>query len=418
MSAWRWTRLKHLASGAIRNGVGEPGAFDNPEWPRYVRTTDIAGPRQLREDTFASLPPNIAARADLQRGDLVMTAAGATIGKSLLYDSEAPACYAGYLVRFRPRADVDIRFVSYWTESRPYWEQLDAGRVVSTIENFNASKYRNLRIRVPATNEQRAIADYLDAETARIDALISKKRRMLELLAERRRAFAIAFTTGEGCGDDWTPGPYWLSPVPRTWQPYKIAWHKRTASGTTPDSGNSSYYDDTMGVPWVTTSELRETTIRDAARRVTSAALQRYSALKVLPVGAVLIAMYGATVGRLGVLGTSATTNQACCAVYGAGALDQRFLYWWFWANREHLISMAYGAGQPNISQDLIRSLRIPAPEIGEQREIADRIEHEAARIERIASKLTRLIDLLTERRQTLITAVLTSEMAVPGVTA
>ena len=186
MSTWEWVRLKHLASEPIRNGVGEPATFDNPEWPRYVRTTDIAGPRQLKSDTFVSLPPEVASKAELQSGDLVMTAAGTT-GKSLLYESAAPACFAGYLVRFRPRADVDARFVAYWTESVPFLDQIASGRVVSTIENFSASKYRNLKIYLPPATEQRAIADYLDIETSRIDALISMKRRLIELLQERWR---------------------------------------------------------------------------------------------------------------------------------------------------------------------------------------------------------------------------------------
>jgi len=94
---WQANRLKFLAAEPIRNGLGEAGAQDDSSWPRYIRTTDIAGPRTLREDVFASLPPEVAQRAMLRRGDIVMTAAGATIGKTLLYDSDKPACYAGYL---------------------------------------------------------------------------------------------------------------------------------------------------------------------------------------------------------------------------------------------------------------------------------------------------------------------------------
>ena len=168
-----------------------------------------------------------------------------------------------------------------------------------------------------------------------------------------------------------------------------------------------------MGIPWITTSELRETTILDASRRVTSDAFRDYSALKVFAPGTILIAMYGATVGRLGVLGAQAATNQACCAVYGEGALDQRFLYWWLWANRGNLISLAYGSGQPNISQDIVRGLRVPAPEVSEQLRIADRIDSEAARTERAKSKLSQLVKLLNERRQALITAAVTGEFSV-----
>lgn len=182
---WTNTRLKFLAKVPIQNGVGEAGTEDNPNWPRYVRTTDIAGPRELRTDVFASLNPDIAAKAPLETGDLVMTAAGATIGKSMLYRDSTPACYAGYLVRFRAREDVDPRFIAYWTESSPYWHQIRAGRVVSTIENFSAGKYQNLRLSIPSLSLQRNIADYLDRETGRIDALVGAKKAIIERLYEK-----------------------------------------------------------------------------------------------------------------------------------------------------------------------------------------------------------------------------------------
>lgn len=129
MTQWRRMRLKHLAVEPIINGVGEPGEYDEPHWPRYVRTTDIGGPRHLRNDVFKSLPPPIANRAPLLRGDLLMVAAGATIGKSYLHADDQQACFAGYLVRFRPRPDVDGRFVAYWTESAPYWQQIESQHI-------------------------------------------------------------------------------------------------------------------------------------------------------------------------------------------------------------------------------------------------------------------------------------------------
>jgi type I restriction enzyme S subunit len=128
--------------------------------------------------------------------------------------------------------------------------------------------------------------------------------------------------------------------------------------------------------------------------------------------------MYGATVGRLGVLGLAAATNQACCAVFGGQGLDQRFLYWWLWLHREHLVSMAYGAGQPNISQDLVRGLRVPAPDETAQGCVADRIEQEAERSDQARSRLLRQLDLLVERRQALITAAVTGELDIAGVAA
>lgn len=309
--------------------------------------------------------------------------------------------------------NISSRYLHYWLTT------VDAAQFAKPgpVPSMDDSAVLNLRVPVVSLQKQRAISDYLDTETNRIDTLITKKRRMIQLLEERVRIIALGLLTGEGVAKRWSVGPYWLGSVPRTWKPYKVAWAKKTASGTTPESGNPVYYDS-EGVPWITTSELREITIVDSDKRVTSAAFKDYSTLKVFPAGTILVAMYGATVGRLGILGIPAATNQACCAVYGNGTLDQQFLYWWLWANRGPLVSMAYGSGQPNISQELIRGLRIPAPDLEEQRQIADRIEREVAGTEHATSRLNRLIDLLAERRQALITSAVTGELAVPGVAA
>lgn len=189
---WRRTRLKFLAGVPIRNGLGEPGQQANPHWPRYVRTTDIAGPRELRSDTFASLEPGTARHATLLPGDLVMVAAGATIGKSYLHTTSAPACFAGYLVRFRAGPGVDPRFVAYWTESDPYLDQISVGAVRSTIENFSAGRYQNLSLDIPDLHEQRRIADFLDAQTAAMSQLAELRGHQQARLRERQSAELVA----------------------------------------------------------------------------------------------------------------------------------------------------------------------------------------------------------------------------------
>lgn len=215
---WQEVPLKHLAAVPITNGVGEAAEHEDRSWPRYVRTTDIAGPRSLRDETFKSLPPEIASRATLLRGDIVMTAAGG-VGKSMLYTSSAPACYAGYLVRFRPREGVDGRFVAYWMESRPYWEQIDGGKVVSTIDNFSAGKYQNLRCPLPGERQQGLIADFLDAETARIDALIAKKQQMIEAVTERHESMIFSAITRGLRGERAMKRTSlaWISEIPKGW---------------------------------------------------------------------------------------------------------------------------------------------------------------------------------------------------------
>ncbi len=188
--------MKYLSAVPLTNGLGEAGAFDYSHWPRYVRTTDIAGPRSLRDDVFASLPPDVASRAKLAHGDILMTAAGATIGKSVQFLEDFDACYAGFLVRFRAAQGVDSRFIGYWMRSAGYWGQIVAGAVRSTIDNFSASKYQNLRLAVPTLSEQVAIADRLDQDDEVVERALAATQSWLVLAEERKRAVITASVTG------------------------------------------------------------------------------------------------------------------------------------------------------------------------------------------------------------------------------
>lgn len=341
----------------------------------------------------------------LQTDDLLV-AEGGEIGRAEFVPGLPPnAIFQNSLHRLRLRADGDLRFVRYALESVRSSGWLDVLCNRATFGHLTLEKLCQLRIPWPSPIVQTAIADWLDSAITSIERLITARHRQVEVLEERllnvvHTAIHRKYTHNNRISD---VSP--LGTVADTWRPHKIAWHKRTASGTTPKSGSSDYYGDTEGIPWVTTSELRERMIDETAQRVSDAAFRDYSVLEVFPEGTVLVAMYGATIGRVGTLGVPAATNQACCAMFGGETLDQRYLYWWLWANTNLLVSMAVGAGQPNISQEMIRSLRVPAPLVGEQQEIARQIENAASSIELVKHKAIRLMELLAERRRALITS-------------
>ena len=186
--------LKHLSAVPIRNGLGLPGDNVNPSDPRYIRTTDIANPRSLKEDTFVSQPTDIAMRAPVEYGDLLLVSAG-SIGKSYLHLSHSPACYAGFLARVRPKSLRSGLFLSYWTQSSHYIDQVHSSAVQSTIENFSSARYKELRVPDLSDAQQERIVKFLDTETAKIDHLIAKQRELIDLLHLRNEArWHAAFT--------------------------------------------------------------------------------------------------------------------------------------------------------------------------------------------------------------------------------
>lgn len=187
--------LKHLSAVPIRNGLGLPGDNVNPSDPRYIRTTDIANPRSLKEDTFVSQPIDIAMRAPVEYGDLLLVSAG-SIGKSYLHLSHSPACYAGFLARVRPKSLRSGLFLSYWTQSSHYIDQVHSSAVQSTIENFSSARYKELRVPDLSDAQQERIVKFLDTETAKIDHLIAKQRELVDLLHLRNEARWHAAFTG------------------------------------------------------------------------------------------------------------------------------------------------------------------------------------------------------------------------------
>jgi type I restriction enzyme S subunit len=118
--------------------------------------------------------------------------------------------------------------------------------------------------------------------------------------------------------------------------------------------------------------------------------------------------MYGATIGRLGVLGVAATVNQACCVFSNPKQIDARFWFYWLQMRRDYLISLGYGGGQPNLSQGLLRSLRVPLPPLTEQQRMAAFLDRETVKIDALVAQKERLIALLQEKRTALITRAVT----------
>jgi type I restriction enzyme S subunit len=145
----------------------------------------------------------------------------------------------------------------------------------------------------------------------------------------------------------------------------------RVTSGGTPSRARPEYFIGGAR-PWVKTQELHDRWISDTEEHITDNAIANSSA-KLLPAGTVLVAMYGATVGQLGMLAHEMTCNQACCAlIVDETRADPRFVYYQLLATRPRLIRLANGAAQQNLSGEIIKRFRLQFPPLHEQRRIAD----------------------------------------------
>ena len=159
---------------------------------------------------------------------------------------------------------------------------------------------------------------------------------------------------------------------PTSWTELKILDVCKTfTSGGTPSRKKPEYFENGT-IPWVRTKELNDGVITEVEEFITEEALKNSSA-KLLPKDTVLLAMYGATVGKLGILGFESTCNQACAAmVTKDGVADHRFLYYLLLNHREQIISQATGGAQQNLSGELIKNFTFDFPSFREQKAIAD----------------------------------------------
>lgn len=217
---WGVRRLKHLCARSALYGANEPAESYATEGVRFLRTTDITDEGHLAAEGVY-LPLERARDYLLSDGDILFSRSG-TIGRAFVYDEEryGPCAYAGYLVRFVPGPMLDSRFAYYFSKSRSFDQWLAASVISSTIGNVNGQKYGNLELPAPSPDEQRAIADFLDRETAKIDALVARNERLIELLQERRICL-ITGAVAKGL-DHSVPmkgsGVKWLGEVPAHWE--------------------------------------------------------------------------------------------------------------------------------------------------------------------------------------------------------
>jgi type I restriction enzyme, S subunit len=285
------------------------------------------------------------------------------------------------------------------------------GASIPRISIFNIAKLISI---IPPLQEQKAIADYLDTKTAQID-------RKIDLLTQKAIQYGklkqslINETVTHGLNKTVAmkdSGVEWIGEMPEHWEISKLSQaFNQIGSGTTPKSGADIYYEDGT-TNWINTGDLNDGILYSCKKKVTDKALKDYS-LTIYPAGSIIIAMYGATIGKVSVSMIDGCTNQACCVLNKSKVINIKFLFYWFLSTRDYIISLSYGGGQPNISQDTIKSLRLILPLIEEQKSIADYLDTKTAHIDRIIETINTQIDKFKELRKTLINDVVTGKIKV-----
>lgn len=176
--------------------------------------------------------------------------------------------------------------------------------------------------------------------------------------------------------------------IPESWEWDYVGNIGSWSAGATPSRHNLEYYNG--NIPWLKTGDLTDGYVNNIPEYVSELALEKTS-LRLNPIGSVLMAMYGATIGKLGILQIEATTNQACCACIPYSCVNNKYLFYYLMSQRKNYIKMGAGGAQPNISKEKIVMSLIPVPPLEEQKRIVSKIEEILPYIEQYDKAYTKL---------------------------
>lgn len=407
--SWEWVRWGEL-SFSIQYGYNAP-AIANGQY-KMVRISDIQNNKVLWDTVpYCEIKDDDVETYQLAEDDILFARTGGTVGKSFLV-KEVPcnAVYAGYLIRTRFDAQKLVpEYLKFFMESQLYWQQLRNGTIATAQPNCNGQTLSKMMVPIPPLEEQYRIVakieeilpyiDQYDKAYTKLETFNKKfpedmKKSILQMamqgkLVEQRpeegtadelyeqivAEKALLIKNGKikkekplpEITDDEIPFE-----IPSSWKWVRVGEIGSWSAGATPSRQHPEYYEG--NIPWLKTGDLNDGYIVDIPEFVGEIALEKTS-LRLNPIGSVLMAMYGATIGKLGILEIEATTNQACCACIPYSCIVNKYLFYYLMSQRRNYIKMGAGGAQPNISKEKIVISLIPLPPLEEQKRIVAKIE-------------------------------------------
>ena len=426
---WGVRRLKDV--GVLIAGAAFPEALQGLEGEElpFFKVADLDKSRDGRwledpEHTISrEAAAEIRARVIPQRSVVY-----AKIGAALLLNrrrvNSRPACIDNNMSAYVPDRDqITTHWALYTLSLLDFGEHVNPGAVPSLSEGDQAI----LPLPIPPLDEQRAIADYLDRKTERIDSLAAKMRLFIERLREYRTAL-ITRTVTRGlppnaarvAGLDPSPrlkpsGVEWLGKVPEHWEVKPLRSWVSFRGGSTPSKSREEFWDG--DIPWVSPKDMKRAFVADSEDHVTSAALAE-SGCTMLPVPSVLVVVRGMILAHslpAAITTAPVTINQDMKALVTHEPLSHRFLYWFLVGAARALVSLCDESahGTRKLETATLAGFLTPLPPHGEQAAIATFLDAETTRLDGLVRRAVSAIERLQEYRTALITAAVTGKVDV-----
>ena len=324
--------------------------------------------------------------------------------------------YTGIII-IRPGAKRALKnFVRWMLLSNVLATQVDLTRSGSTIQHYGPSHLARMRVVAPPVDEQRAIAAFLDRETARIDGLVARKERLIELLQEKR---AVLITRAVTRGLDQNvpmkdSGVEWLGEIPSHWRVGKLKHACENVFVGIAEAATFAYVD--QGVPMLRSTDVRANRVRtDDIRCIDIAFADRLSSKQLRTDDIVTVRTGNAGVSA--VVPAAYDRGQCFTLVVSRPSRTNDSRYFCYWLNarpgQEQFTVEGVGTVQVNISVPIVENALVCIPPPEEQRAIAAFLDRETAKVDALVAKIRQAIDHLKEFRTALISAAVTGKIDV-----
>lgn len=404
------TPLKHLVA------INERKLDDNtdPDYEfQYVDISTVgrgelsAEPETMRFDQAPS-----RARRLVREGDVLVSTVRTYLRAVWPVDARADGLVAstGFAALSAGRS-VDPRYLAWWTQSDHCIEEIVARSVGVSYPAINPDEIGEIAMPTLEMTDQQAIADFLDAETGRVDAAVAAKHSLRQRLELRRRSLIDASTVPyamDGRADTGSP------------KPWPVTALKHTARFFTDGDWIEAPFITSSGIRLIQTGNVRRGRFHDQGDRfISDATFSDLRCTEVLP-GDVLISRLAGTVGRACVAPSLGVRMVASVdvAIYRPGPnIDPSFLVHFLSSERHLSLAslLARGTTMPRLARSQVGDMPVPLPPLDVQRRVAIELDEAIRDMDQLDLRLTRQIELLKERRQALITAAVTGEMEIPG---
>ena len=401
--SWCWTSIGELFehnTGKALNASNRDGKMmdyittSNLYWDRF----DLSVVKQMlftEEELW---------RCTAKKGDLLICEGG-DIGRAAIWNYDYDIRIQNHIHRLRGYGGINHRF--YYFVFLLYKLSNRIGGKGVAIQGLSSGDLHKLEVPLPPECEQIRLVKTIDKWFKFVD-LLEQEQENLHSLAQSTKSKILGLAiSGKLVPQDPNDEPaiellkrinpafepcdnshYGNLPfeVPDGWCWATLGSIGKWQSGATPSRMRKDYYGG--DIPWLKTGDLNDWYITDIPEYITQQALNETS-VKLNPAGSILIAMYGATIGKIGILTMPATTNQACCACISHNGIEQMYLFYYLLSHKGEFVRQGGGGAQPNISKEKIVETLIPIPPLSEQLRIIKAIEAIFNQIDNITAEIS-----------------------------